>query len=278
MKFSILICTILLLSAPTSRAQKINDTVNYFGVIKSIDYPSMTYKLRFVVDQFDSVVGYTISDVAGSTETKSKILGYYDRKKDSLHYKEVKILRTVQKGNDVDFCLVTADLKFKQSATRKSLWGNFTAHLNDGRLCTKGKIDLIEIRNLLKTLDKISKKYDAADNADYRGKQYYLGDTIFVQVAEDNLEFTLQDSTNSNVEVKLIHQSNNNKELLLPAQTQMTKSTNIFILKTTTELAQESKFVIRGKRTNQTIILPLGLPPAHIVFVLENSNKVLLKH
>jgi hypothetical protein len=253
-------------------AQKVNDTVTYFGTIKPQDNPAFTYKVRFVVNAQDSLVGFSICDVGGETETKSRIEGYFNRKKDSIYFKEVKVLRTKMPASEVDFCLVNAKVKYKKSRTRRSIWGTFEGTLENGSVCAAGKLDIMELSNVLKRIDKLSKKHDAKVVHNFNEVQQFAGDTVFVDVADDIMRLQLQsatDSTKINFELAL------NKKVQ-PVQNGVSEFTlgkgdNIIEVNILKEIQEETSILIKGKRTMQSVVLPNNLPAGKIILLLRKT-------
>jgi hypothetical protein len=270
MKIIVAILSLLTLFTVKADAQKVHDTVTYFGTIKPKDNPAFTYKMRFVVNANDSLVGFSICDVGGETETKSRIEGYFNRKKDSIYFKEVRVLRTKMPAGEVDFCLVNAKVKYKKSRTRRSIWGTFEGTLENGTVCANGKLDIMELSNVLKRIDKLSKNHDAKVVSNFTEVQQYAGDTVFVNVADNILKLNLQNLLDS-VKINFDLQLNNQSQPAANGTTEFTlvKGDNIVALQLLDELSAEAIIFIKGKRTMQSVMLPNSLPASKIILILR---------
>lgn len=152
----ILLTFILITCIFDCQAQLSNST--FIGSIMLEDKRSYTYKLHFEADS-PSLVGYTVTDLQGALETKSRIKGRYNSKKKQITYEETAIIKSKAKIGPDDFCLVHTQLKLGKKLGMPTLRGSFTGYKTDGTtVCAKGKIALIGEEALQKKLEALVPK------------------------------------------------------------------------------------------------------------------------
>ena len=130
----------------------------YVGLIKIKDTLMIKYRVEF--DESDGVIsGFSISDLGGEHETKSKISGFYDEEKKELSFKEVEIIYTKSPVSldDFDFCNVHLEhSKFKLGSDK--LMGDFKGKFSDGVECVNGELVMSSVEKVAKRVSKFSKK------------------------------------------------------------------------------------------------------------------------
>jgi len=138
------------------KAQLSNST--FIGSIMLEDKRSYSYKLHFEADS-PALVGYTVTDLQGPQETKSRIKGKYNAQKKQITFEEITIIKSKAKIGPDDFCLVHTQLKLGKKLGMPILKGNFTGYKTDGTtICAKGKIALIGEEALQKKLEALAPK------------------------------------------------------------------------------------------------------------------------
>jgi hypothetical protein len=132
------------------------DTLYFVGNIKISSKVSYTYNLRFIVEAENKIRGYSLSDLGGPNEVKTKIIGTFDSSKMTLTYEEKDVLRSKVDLKKNDLCFVKATLKFKKSKVLETLSGKFTAY-EPGKtdLCASGEVKLVNTNRIKVLLKKI---------------------------------------------------------------------------------------------------------------------------
>ena len=142
----------------------LKDTLYYVGNVKVSKKITYTYKLRFLVQPNNLVVGYSLSDVGGLYETKTKIVGKYDSAANTLYFEEQQILRSKVDTMKSDLCFIKATLAFKQDKMFETLSGKFVGfNPKTSSTCGKGEIKLINTKKIKKILLDANKIDDAKD-------------------------------------------------------------------------------------------------------------------
>ncbi len=125
-----------------------------------------SYKL-FVTDSADIITGYSVTDIAGSGETKTLIRGTINRDKKQITFRETKMTYNKSKENDSDLCYVHAKLKAGKIQGTNTLKGSFTAYRSDRKTeCGNGKIMLVCAKDALEKMMELTKKEPAARTPD----------------------------------------------------------------------------------------------------------------
>lgn len=121
---------------------------------------SYSYKVVFATPQGGKISGYTLTDIGGKNETKSSIVGEYDSIKNTLSFRETKVLHSKIKVNNQEaFCYVSAQLKKYASKEQTSFQGKFSGmQEGDKQPCAEGQITLIDKQSLIASLEKMENK------------------------------------------------------------------------------------------------------------------------
>ncbi len=134
------LCLLFFIAANVKAA----DTLYFVGHIKISTSVSYKYNLRFVINNENKLVGYSLSDPGGANEVKTKITGIYDSVRKTISYEEKSILRSSVDLKKNDLCFVKATLKFKKTKLIETLSGKFTASEPDKNTpCASGEVRLI---------------------------------------------------------------------------------------------------------------------------------------
>lgn len=133
---------------------------DYYGAIKLNDSTLISYKLVFQLNIDDSITGYSITDIAGEHETKSQVIGKYNKDSKILNFKETSIIYTKSPVSELDFCYI----HFYSDAFRinksNTLSGVFAGKFSDNTECINGIIRMQKSEKLVKRVTKISKKIE----------------------------------------------------------------------------------------------------------------------
>jgi hypothetical protein len=143
----------------------------YLGVIKLNDSSFISYRLN-LLENNNLISGYSITDIGGNHETKSNITGSYNRKTNTLSFKEVGIIYTKSEIDDYDFCYIHFNGKMNNVDSNKNIEGDFEGRYNDGSTCINGQIKLRNIIKIEKKAVKIDKLIQKSKsiNSDIKSK------------------------------------------------------------------------------------------------------------
>lgn len=136
--------------------QNKKDAYNFIGVIKISETNFISYRLVFNVDN-DKVSGYSVSDLLGPDETKSKIEGIVDRENLTITLKETSLIYTKSAFETDIFC----NLEFKFDLVKKlnKLEVPFKGYYSlDNSFCIEGDLLLNSIGQFDKLYQKIQSK------------------------------------------------------------------------------------------------------------------------
>jgi hypothetical protein len=141
------------------------DTLYFVGSIKISSKLSYTYNLRFIIEAENKIRGYSLSDLGGPNEVKTKIIGTFDSTKMTLTYEEKDVLRSKVDLKKNDLCFVKATLKIKKSKVLESLTGKFTAY-EPGKteICASGEVKLVNTDRIKVLLKKVYGTDEALKN------------------------------------------------------------------------------------------------------------------
>lgn len=135
----------------------------YLGIIKLNDSSFISYKLN-IIENNETISGYSITDIGGEHETKSSITGNYNHKTNVLLFKEVGIIYTKSEISDYDFCFIYFEGKVTNINSKNNISGEFKGKYSDGSTCINGEISL-------KGIDKITKRAEKVDNIIQKSKR-----------------------------------------------------------------------------------------------------------
>ncbi len=166
------------------------DTLYFVGNIKLSTKVTYTYNLRFIVENENKIRGYSLSDLGGPNEVKTKIVGTFDSTKMVLTYEEKDVLRSKVDLKKNELCFVKATLKLKKSKIIESLSGKFTAY-EPGKteVCATGEVKVVNTNRIKVLLKKIygtdealkntgpESKTEPTEIADEKGKEFLITGT-----------------------------------------------------------------------------------------------------
>lgn len=153
-----------LLSYITSFAQ---GNYEFFGAIKlnGNDKTLITYRIVFEENN-GKIVGYSITDLDGSHETKNTIEGTYDKKQKILTFQEKDILYTKSKFAQSSFCFVNFTGKVKLVDNNSKIDGNFKGLYKNKTKCIDGVINLVGSSKIYNLASKVNKKIQKSKKID----------------------------------------------------------------------------------------------------------------
>lgn len=118
----------------------------------------VTYKIVYNIGGNNAIDGFSISDIGGELETKSKISGYYNPKKKSLTFEETAILSTKSNLSTNEFCLMKVQGQFSKKNGIHLFSGSFVSKGFQNTLqCDSGTIYLTTNEDIFKLEEKVQK-------------------------------------------------------------------------------------------------------------------------
>lgn len=143
--------------------------LEYMGVIKLNDTSLIPYRINF--SENDGIIkGYSVTDMGGEHETKSLLIGTYDKRNNLLKFKEKDIVYTKSPIVQEDFCFVNFEGELKNMRDKK-IEGNFRGLYKDGEKCIDGKIMLMRMSSIIKKAEKLNKIIDKSKKVDAETKE-----------------------------------------------------------------------------------------------------------
>jgi len=137
-----------------SFAQKAHE---YFGAVKLNDTSFISYKIVFNENKGE-IKGFSVTDLGGTHETKSELIGTYNDKNKLLSFKEQGIIYTKSPITQDDFCFINFKSESFSLSRSKVLKGSFKGLFSDNTECINGEIEMSLAEKIAKRTEKISKK------------------------------------------------------------------------------------------------------------------------
>ena len=179
-------------------------TSKFMGVLKVQDSMVITYKLEFS-ESNGKISGYSLTDFGGPHETKSKIIGEYNKDKKLLSFKEAEIIYTKSPVSlqDFDFCNVhLPPTRYKLGSEK--LMAKFKGRFSDGTECIDGEIAMNSVRKIDKRVTKFTKRVQksrrVSDSLKEKLRTTKLIDTLNLNVLKKN-EITTVITTSPKVKI-----------------------------------------------------------------------------
>lgn len=143
----------------------------YLGVIKLNGKTqfSISYKLNFTESK-GLIKGHSLTDIGGSNETKSTIIGSFNKKTKSFTFRETSIVYTKSALTKNDFCYVHFKGKLTTKEKKGEINGLFKGLYPDSTKCVNGTVKLIGAGQLNAKISKISKKIAKSKKVDQKTK------------------------------------------------------------------------------------------------------------
>lgn len=132
---------------------------DYVGAIKLNDSSLITYQVHFS-EKSGVLSGYSLTDIGGDHETKSNIIGKYNKDNKTITFKEHGIIYTKSPITQDDFCFVNFKAKNFRLGRTKKFSGNFKGLFPDNTQCIDGEILLSSKEKIDKRIKKISNKIE----------------------------------------------------------------------------------------------------------------------
>jgi hypothetical protein len=118
--------------------------INFLGTLELPGKVIIPLKVSFKQLPNGAIEGYTITDIYGKDNTKTRITGILDGKKNLLSFKETENISTKSKSDKSTFCFIEVhNLKIRAVIDKKIIQGVFTGKFPDGKPCTNGNIYLV---------------------------------------------------------------------------------------------------------------------------------------
>lgn len=135
---------------------------------------AISYKIAFDIDnKTNEILGYSLSDVGGSHETKNIIKGFYDKKNKKLSFFEKDIVYTKSPISANSFCYVNYTGRVKPNKKRSKISGDFKGWYENKEKCIDGTITMLGSNLVDNIVNKISKKIAKSKKIDDATKDKY---------------------------------------------------------------------------------------------------------
>lgn len=125
--------------------------------ILQVHKKSIAYRLTFL-EQNGNIQGYSITDIGGRDETKTTIVGSYDRKHKTLDFQEREILYTKSTFKEHSFCFVHFSGQARLENSIQKLEGAFSGLYKNKTKCIDGTITLAGRGKMYGVTNKANKK------------------------------------------------------------------------------------------------------------------------
>ena len=199
MKYSGIIFFILFLWVSVC-TEVVAQELEFYGAVKleGLDEKAISYKLVLIREK-DKVSGYSITDITGDHETKSKITGTYDEKTKMLKFRETGIIYTKSPISRESFCFIHYQGKIKLTAKTSKISGAFKGRFKDNTTCIDGTLELIGSEKVTTILNKVNTKIQKSRELDDESKQKYnpvkIFDSLQVHQIKSNENLSIFNST-----------------------------------------------------------------------------------
>lgn len=153
------IVTLVLISFCFLQKSIASDTLYFAGYIKIKNAKDYKYNIRFTVDKYKNITGYSLSDPGGESEVKTKITGTFDSITNILKYEETNVIRSKVDLKKNDLCFVKATLKIKKNKFFETFEGDFVG-VEPGKEtpCATGVINIQNAKRISATLAMVAEK------------------------------------------------------------------------------------------------------------------------
>jgi hypothetical protein len=146
-------------------------TLDMVGIAVISKTEMVPYKLIFD-EKNGKISGYSISDFNGANETKSTIVGTFNKKNKTFSFEETSIVSTKSKVSKSEFCLLKMDGKFIKKAGKEIVQGAFTSNNSNKEIeCVSGNLLLTPSKNVYELMAKFAGKVDTSKVKDAGAKQ-----------------------------------------------------------------------------------------------------------
>jgi hypothetical protein len=161
----------------------------YMGLIQLNDSTSITYKVA--LSELNGIVkGYSMTDLGGEHETRSSILGEYDKANNELNFRETSIIYTKSPVIQQDFCFINTTFKKFSFEKGKKIKANFVGLFSDNTRCIDGQLLLNSVEKVETKLDKmvskINKSKKVSDSTKQKINSLRLMDSLNLNILKKN--------------------------------------------------------------------------------------------
>jgi hypothetical protein len=129
-------------------------TSNYefLGSIILANNALYSYKLVFTESK-GIIKGYSITDIGGKYETKTKIEGTFNRNSGKLSYTEKQLVYTQYNKSVSNLCYLNVSGKLQRKKNKMELMATYTGtYGQNGKQCDKGRLILLSMKDLYEQL------------------------------------------------------------------------------------------------------------------------------
>lgn len=127
----------------------------FLGTIILSNQTIYSYKLVFSETK-GKLNGYSISDIGGKHETKTKVEGLYNPSTGKISFAEKKVVYTQYNKSMANMCYISVAGKIQKKHGKLHLMADYTGTYEpSGKVCDKGKIILVSLRDLYSELAKV---------------------------------------------------------------------------------------------------------------------------
>ena len=179
-KFTLII---LLLCAVSANGQEFE----YLGLLKLPDSSLIPYKLDFKESE-GKIYGFSYTDLNGEHETKSRIVGRYDDRKNNLEFREVELIYTKSNMAETTFCNVYFDGSMRRLNGKSKIEGTFKGYYDDLTNCINGELYMSAAQKIQKRNKKFQRKIDRTDRVPDSIKEKINLDKMFNRYAKNDLK------------------------------------------------------------------------------------------
>lgn len=153
-----------------------NNYQSYIGFLTLQDQSVISYKVSFTEFENQKIEGFSITNMDGKEQTKTKLVGEINKQRTSISFKETINISTQSKAQLNEFCFIhVAKAEIKSKNGLLVIIGNFIGKYVNDSICTTGKIYLV------KTEDKIKSRVDST-----RLQQTYIENKLITENSNEN--------------------------------------------------------------------------------------------
>lgn len=179
-----------------SSAAKSKTTHHYKGHIL-VAGKKISFEIDYTIQSNNLIMGTSLTAKGTSDETRCRIKGKYNRKNKSIYFYETVVLSSKAKFENLNFCLLTANLKLKETTDYQTYSGALTGYIRG----TKKKCATGTMYIQRKKVKKISppKAQPARDKAVVLDKLFSdlkAKKTIAYTVEEQKVKLSIWDDAN----------------------------------------------------------------------------------
>jgi len=133
-----------------------NKNFEFIGALQMQEGVVISYKINFKELQGGEIEGTSFTDIYGDNATRSKIVGKYSAKGNSISFHETENISTKSISDVNEFCFVIVEnAKIKTLKGKKIIQGTFTGKFNNKQNCSEGNIYLVSSDQIEMGYDKL---------------------------------------------------------------------------------------------------------------------------